>query len=564
MATIGRIESAGLFLQDRRFQEVTKQFKFGPQLRTDGIVSFAMDVTLARNALVRVYDVVVNADRARATAVERVAQVRALPAERSTPASIVLDFGTPRTVSGVLVQAPLIIVGITPWIGASFANQKVFPAGDDSSRSELVILRKEIRTERLLVEVTGTPSGPELWSGMGVLLPEAPGDLEIRIDGGAPVATFPGPAQPGADATLTDQTWNKEGKRIVHLGDALAKLTGDPTNDAQTTFKLVLSSRVPGELDMEVLRGRVPSDSRVPALGRPPQMSFIRRVRFDGDDTGKELVFPAEGVQQIPLSSLPPNPVIEEIRFTVSGTLPPERVVPPVGPDNADLADLLLSPDHAACVRLRSDTGLAEISGIRLPLIAGSDGAEIRLLLWRPDETPAQEPLEAMPDGVSEPVALEATDTEIEIWTTFSFKRPIPINDEAPPWVALSVSRGQVIWRLGAVTVPGDPIAAHVIRRGAPTGPWKLLPKPFQVSTSALGSVRGRLRVIGYAPKDEPLAPLIVGVESSEQTLEVTPSAKGVTSSRGFTPNVSSTNLRVISRVAGNVTLRDLDVVTTA
>src|SRR6185436_6657354 len=102
------------------------------------------------------------------------------------------------------------------------------------------------------------------------------------------------------------------------------------------------------------------------------------------------------------------------------------------------------------------------------------------------------------------------------------------------------------------------PIAAHIIRRGAPTGPWKLLPKPFQVSTSALGSVRGRLRVIGYAPKDRPLAPLIVCVESSEQTLEVTPSAKGVAASRGFSPTVRSANLRVVSRVAGNVTLRDL------
>ncbi len=562
MASTRKTE-AEIFLLDRRFQEVKEQFKFGPQLRTDGILSFPMDVTIARNALVHVYDVVVHADRAIATAVEKVAQVRTLQAAGSIPASIVLDFGTPRTVSGVLVQAPLIIVGITPWIGASFANQKVFSLGEKAIGSQFVALRSEIRTERLLVEVTGTPSGPELWSGMGVVLPEAPTDLEIRIDGGTPVASFPGPALPGTDPTLTDQNWNKEGKRIVHLGDALAKLTGDSTNDAQRTFKLVLSSRVPGELNMEVLSNRVPSDSRVAALGRPPQISFIRRVRFDDHDTTKELVFPAEGAQQIPLSSLPSNPLIEEIRFTVSGTLPPERVVPPVGPDDRNLADLLLSSDHAACVRLRSDTGLAEISGIRLPLVAESDGAEIRLVLWRPDETPAQEPLEAMPEGVSEPVTLEGTDAATETWTTFSFKRPIPINDAAPPWVAVLVSRGQVTWRLGAITGPDDPIAAHVIRRGAPTGPWKLLPKPFQVSTSALGSVRGRLRVVGNAPTDQPLAPLIVGVESSEQTLEVTPSAKGVVSSRIFSPTVGSANLRVISRVAGNVTLRDLDVVTT-
>jgi hypothetical protein len=319
---------------------------------------------------------------------------------------------------------------------------------------------------------------------------------------------------------------------------------------------------------MAVLRSRVPSDSRITALGGPPKISYVRRVLFN-DDTTKELVFQEEGLQEIPLATLPPNPVIEEVAFTISGTLPLERVVPPVGPDvpalgpdNRGLADLLLGPDHAACVRLRSDTGLNEITGIRLPLVAASGSAEARVVLWRPDETVGQEPFEAMPDGVSEPVTLEAGDTDAEIWTTFSFKRPVPFDDQAPPWVALLVSRGQMSWRLGAVSVENDPIAAHVIRRGAPTGPWKLLPKPFQGSKSALGSVRGRLRVVGYAPKDRPVAPLIVGI--GRQTLEVTPTAKGVLSRLSFSPNVTSANLTVVSRVAGSVTLRDLDVVTTA
>jgi hypothetical protein len=103
-----------------------------------------------------------------------------------------------------------------------------------------------------------------------------------------------------------------------------------------------------------------------------------------------------------------------------------------------------------------------------------------------------------------------------------------------------------------------------VIRRGAPTGPWKELPSPFQNPASPLSSVRGRVRVIGHAPKDKPLAPLSISIGSSAQAIEVTPSAKGAAYGRSFvTPGVPSSDLCVVSLVPGNVTLRDLDVVTT-
>ena len=131
------------------------------------------------------------------------------------------------------------------------------------------------------------------------------------------------------------------------------------------------------------------------------------------------------------------------------------------------------------------------------------------------------------------------------------------------PWVALLVSRGEVTWALGATAGPRDPINDHVIRRGAPTGPWKRLPEPFQNPASTLSSVRGRIRVIGHAPKDKPLAPLSISIGSSAQTIEVTPTAKGAAYRRSFSPSVHSSDLCVVSLVPGNVTLRDLDVVTT-
>ena len=48
------------------------------------------------------------------------------------------------------------------------------------------------------------------------------------------------------------------------------------------------------------------------------------------------------------------------------------------------LAELVLDSARAASVRL-GDAGLAELTGVRLPLIAPSDGAEVRIALWSPD-----------------------------------------------------------------------------------------------------------------------------------------------------------------------------------
>jgi hypothetical protein len=553
--------SKGTERVSKTLESFTRQFAFSTQLRTDGISSFTLNVVLARNALVRKYEVVVHAQRASATAAAAVAQIRSTEASASDIAgrgqAVVLDFGTPRTVSGVQVPPGFAIVRVTPWIGIAFAPNPVYgkrasaraTPPTPSSVHDTVILQSEVRTERLLVEVVGNGSKDELSSQMAVVLPEAPSDLEIRIDGGAPVVSFPGPAQPGTDSELSARNWNRNGERIVDLADALSKLTGDPTRSENVTFKVVLSSRVPGELGL--------------AENGPPSLSFVRRVLF-GADTSKELAFNEEGAQEFVLAGLPASTSVEEIRFTAVGTLSPERTIPPVGPGNAELADLVLDPNRAVCVRLRSGTGLAELTGLRLPLLAGSLGAQMRVVLWRNNESGSPEPVEAITEGVSEPVTLSAGG-DTETWTTFSFKHPVRLTNRNPPWAALLVSRGDVRWSLGSSRGGSDPFDGNVIRRGAPTGPWKPLPSPFQIVGTSLGTTRGRIRVIGHAPKDAPLAPLIVNLGSRENVaVGVTPTAKGVAAKLTFPSPVSVTSpvLRVVSRIPGNVTLRDVDVVT--
>src|SRR5260221_8640713 len=79
------------------------RFQTAPQLKTDGISSATLEVSLPRNAVVEQFDIVVQAKPASGTHVQNVAQIRANPGTAADNVgqgmAIVVDFGTPRTVS---------------------------------------------------------------------------------------------------------------------------------------------------------------------------------------------------------------------------------------------------------------------------------------------------------------------------------------------------------------------------------------------------------------------------------------------------------------------------------
>jgi hypothetical protein len=228
------------------------------------------------------------------------------------------------------------------------------------------------------------------------------------------------------------------------------------------------------------------------------------------------------------------------------------------------LAELILDPERAACVRLSGASGLADLAALRLPLAAGDDGAEVRVVLWT-NKPGGSEPLEALTGGSSDPVTIAGGSGEA--WLSFAFPKPVPIDAADPPWAAVLVARGEVRWSLAGKGALADAlIDPNVVRRGAPNGPWRSLPAPLQ-STAGLLDARGRLRLVGHGPKDAPLAPLLVSLAGVPlPALEVTPTPKGVPAALAFSPAVaqSAPVLRVISRVAGSVTLRDIDVISTA
>jgi hypothetical protein len=547
----------------------------------NGQASVTLDVTLPANAVVRRFDVRVGALQASQVLAANVAEVRLQTVDGAPQA--VVDFGLLRTVSRVGLLQPADarvapgIREIAAWNGTGFGPQAVWTAEPRDNVSSHVSF-SEVKTERLRIELSGNLPESDLSALLYVVLPQPPADLELTLDGGAPVWTHPGPVRPGAGGELTAGVWNAEGQQRVPLAAALGALTGDPTAEGDRTFRLALAARVPGVLGLAEEARRILRVSRAP-------------VAAGASGASGDVDFPTEGRQALPLTLPAAGRLrIEEVRFTVRGTPGPERVVEPVGPPVSPRAELAADPDHAFAVRLAETTGLAELTGLRLPLAAAPGGAEARLVLWREEEGLAR-PGEPLPRGVSEPVTLEpppAALTSDPPWVTFPFAEPVDLEDAGALWAALTVSRGTVTWGLVETSGDTDPFARHEVRRGPPAGPWQRLPALFD-SGGALGSLRGRVRAVGRAAKETPLAPLTAGLEvrrgaavaetaaagapspgaaSPDAAVEITPTEDGVRGTLTLPDPVEAdpgagdtVSLVLTSRAVGPLTVEEIDVV---
>ena len=541
-------ESAPAFFANTVEDQVT--FLYLPYLGTTGVssASLAPALTLPRNTLVKSFDVVVGATRATSTPAQAAGQVRAY--NNAGSFTVIVDFGVPRTVSSVSVRfgASVGILNVSAWIGAKF-DAPFFgsPTGPWVPTSE-ARFSSEVRTERLLIAIDSAAIDATIGADLLLELPDQPTDLALSINGGAPVWTHPGPAQPNNSETLGYDAFNKNGERLVALADALNALLADPLNSDPLALDIVLSAKVPGVLSV---------------AERTRDLQLIRRMSFNGD-SATTLAFAAEGAQplalQLPAPATGLVQTIRKVQFTALATPVPERVLPPVGPpaalmaDGQVLAELVLDPDHAAIVRLPPEPLLAELTGLRLPLAAGGDGAEARVVLWSNLHAGAgaDEPGAALPAGASEPVTLPGGGGEA--WVSFKFSKPVPLDAANPPWAAVLVARGQLGWALAR----RDDAPGCDLRRGAPNGPWRPLPAPF---AGPLLDACGRVRRIGHPPKAQPLPPWQVslsGETAAAVAVAATPKGAAVT----LTPATGATaELALLAYAAGSLTLRDIDVV---
>ena len=534
-------------------------------LPTQGTLSARLKLTLPANAVVDALELVVTARRADEAVAGEVAELRGTSLG-SNKHEIVVDFGTVRTVAAVRFSTGAYIHRVDAWNGTAFPastfdlpynDPEPLPAGSIPNRT-FARFTSERRTERLRITVSSQSTVAALLDALSVILPDSPKDLAITLDGGAPVFTLPGPAAKGAGAALSADAWNSANKRLMVLTDAFKALTGNPLDGSDVEHELVLTSREAGILEIAEHR-------RV--------IRRIRRARFGGTTT-TTLSPDAEGLDELPLAApdTPAGAVAEQVAFTLSGEFGPERRIPAIGPaeapglddPSAPLVSLDMSPERAMLLRVVPVTGLPALTGLRLPLVSGAEGAEVRLAPWSNAGPGRVQPAEAMPKLTGDPVVL---DPGGEPWQTYPFGGPLEIDPENAPWVAVLVTRGTASVGLSAepaaAAVPGvdstpGPVVAHETRVGPPSGPWRTLPALF--GTPRFAGLRLPYRVIGEAGDTAVLTPLVVGAEGTAATLPIDPAPRGARFTLGGLATTAP-RLSVTHFVGGEIDLADVDII---
>jgi hypothetical protein len=536
----------------------------------DGVASRTLTQALARNALVRKFRVRVAAARADGTTLANSGQVRLQAEPGDDRKIIVVDFGMLRTVSGigrVDGAPPMTICSLNAFRGDAFATASLFFEDCDAitvdgladvdgmAVASIESNTFEVRTERVRITVKTAADLATIAAKLWLQFPDLPSDLDIRVNG-APAWSAPGVAQPNT------RGWSANTEQVADLTEALAALTGNPKDPAPLDATIVLSSRIPGLLTLST---------------EAVDVAYLGRITFDGSEE-TTLVLDQEGETDIVLHLPAWVNRVQEVRLTLTGTAPPERILQPVGPPIAlrtggggAAYDLVLDVDHAGAARLDTVPSFGELVAVRLPLRAGADGAEVRAVL---NEGTEDGPTRPVNGGTSKPVDLPpATAGAGDVWTSFTFQKPVKLDPALTYWVVVVVGRGGASWSLGRFPSAG---AAVPIRRGAATGPWHALPN-VMLDGDTLG---GRVRAVGKPRPNAPVAPLtftVVGHTTSQ--VDATPAPKGTTvtwvapgvvsdtSHPSFSPtgpgSAPTITLRVTSRMTGTVKLSAVDVVAT-
>jgi hypothetical protein len=551
---------------------------------------------LRKNAVIRKLEVELTARPADRTRLDKT-QVRTRPTDtvagRDDMYTIVVDFGTMVTVSALATPfrlgqgAPpgghkvVQVYSVRSWNGQAFVeyprvyqhNGSSVPANIGAvvpmlpADEQLITFAAEVKTEKLLIDVLiatdliGLKDVPDF---IELQLPEPPSGLELVAQDGTLVFNHPARALPTANQpTVNDRSWSQDGRRKVDLQPALAARTGDPTSHDPVVFDLTLNAFVPGLLKLKQLTEGL-------------DIVWLERIALGPDGPG-ELHFEEEGKLTLPIAVPDRYTQVESAKVTAIGKIGPERVVPASGPLPSEDVEMVLTAGMTACARLPAATGLATLTGVRLALAPDASGAEVRLVVLEHVPAPLHEGEDSEPGapikgGQTAPVVIAEGPTAMTApWTTFTFDKGLEITEAERPWIAIHVTRGKVKWALAEATVE---LPRVPLRRGPPDGPWIKLPSVFRTPPAAgaidLTNLGARLRAIGLAPSGAPIPPFTFAIKNpcaaviATGAIGLTPTAKGVAATWKPVPKLLLTHLgalvvEVMSHVAGNLTLRDLD-----
>lgn len=518
---------------------------------SQGTLSARLTLDLPGNAMVEDCTLLVTAARADQARAADIAELRAEAAGSANTLQIIVDFGTVRTVSAALITVSGRITRVEAWNGTEFPLYPAVPPFEDnrrvpdSERPDLRVarFRSDVRTERLRVTIVSTSGQAELLGGLQVILPDSPKDLTIAIDGGPPVWTLPGPVARGTESALGTEDWNDANQRLVNLTQAIGALAGDPLDTAERRFTLELTSRESGVLKIE--QHALVADR-------------VRRANFNGA-MRTTLAFDAEGVTTLPLTApdTPPGAVARKVTFRAAGEFTADRRIPPAGPlprllddGTESLVAVDITPSRAVLLRLATIAGLPSLSGVRLPLRVGSEGAELRLIPWSNAGPGRIQPDAPMEDLAGDPVTLNAGDAAV--WVSARFAEPLELDPANLPWAAIVLARGKV--SIALTDAPGAPI-----RVGPASGPWRDMPALF--SSAEFSTLRLPYRSMGDAHDPQITAPLLFdmpGTPVVPQPLDPIPTGTRLSLDLG---EVSDPALRITHFTAGTLDIEEVDIV---
>jgi hypothetical protein len=487
---------------------------------------------LPAGAIVRRASATVAAVPAGYVTIGGVAQVR-----DSSGTDLVVDFQGLRTVDRL--TAPVAFSAVRPWAGTQFA----FSSPVDSTSADQSFT--EIQTERLLVSFAGFLSADDLAAQGSVRVLTPPADLELLVNGTR--AWFhAGPAKPGGDPDDPSAFGT-----TVNLTDAVSAAVAAAPASQDVEVEIVLRSSVAGRL----------------AFQAPIVFQRTHAVAFPEGST-RVVDAAEEGVYPVPLP-LPDEAAgwsIHEVQMTVSGSLPPLRVLEPDGPALSEDAHLVLDPDHAVLVGLPAAglARLATLTAIRIPVGVDPAGAELAGVL-RADASGA--PGDPLPQGQLGPVTLAGGDLDRPAWTTLPLGKEQRIAPGKALWAGLQLARGRVSWPLAIPAGPPAPPALSPdapLRRQLPNGAFRALSTAGDVSTRA-----ATIRLSGEAPGGMPIPAVEVDVEGTGAGVSFTPTGDGDAVVIGFEPPLTKAGtpsafdgtalaLRLTTRTPGSVSFADV------
>ncbi|MCC6928092.1 MAG: hypothetical protein IT359_03775 [Gemmatimonadaceae bacterium] len=574
-------------------------FGFPPSVTNGGAV-VSQVLSLPLNGVLTSLPVQLQVLRAEWFSATDVAQVRDGGSPASGERALVVDFGTSRTVAAVASASvtAATIMSVRRWLGAAFdATPLSLQSGLFGGATTFA---SEVRSERLLVTCKAS-SFEAARDAMAVQLPEIPADLELRIDGGAPVWTSVGAVTAGTlpegtpalrlAATGTangTQRWRSVAAtgttapasflQELDLAEPLNALIGDSDapHGALREVSLSLSSRIPGAIALTT-----PVDLH-------PFLQHRSRVTLGSTDAQRSVTFATEGLQEISLTLPEWAELALGASCSIVGTCDGTRVIPPTGSDAAPvdapvqlpagdsaalpvpLAELVLDGARSLALAITSTQGLLTLSGVRVPLIADVGGCEVRVVLLAHDAV-TMAPAAPIDGGTGKPVTVEARGDGGEQWVTLPLQSPYTLKAGEIVHAALHLLRGAATMAVAVAVpyvVPADRASGEAWPavsdfalpfRGPPVGPWELIP-----AAPDLATFRGRLRLVGSAPSDRPIAPVRVALGRLPGAGDgVTPTAKGV-AVQLTAASESTGTLQLVALTPCTLTVRDVVLTVTA